>query len=416
MVTAETDIRVAFLSALARGLARFGEDSDSIERDLDGCAARLGLRAQFFATPTMVMASFGSDAQPRTILLRLREGRIDLEALDRVNTVRKGVMDGHVTAGEALAELNLLAAAPARFAWYVRVLASGLGAGSFAIFLGGGWQAFVAALPVGMVVGALVLASRHYLRIQRLAELLGGVAAAVTTLAVGHVIHHFSLASVALAGLILLLPGLAITTGVAELAARQLTSGTARLAGASVTLVSLGVGSYLGFALVTRLGWLPHPGVLDSSPGPVALIVAVLATSVALLVSVNARARDWPLTLAAVVIALLGARFGAWVFGASLGVVVAAFVLGVCGNGYARLRQRPAALMLIPGLAVLVPGALGLRGVEQFLRSASGGLNVLVSVVIIAAGLAVGLLVADALLPAYPPLPPETDAFGAAGG
>jgi len=412
MITAETDIRVMFLSALARALARFGEDSDSIERDLVGCAARLGLPGQFYATPTMVMASFGSDAQPRTILLRIHEGRIDLEALDRVNVVRKGVMSGEKTAPQALAELNLIGAAPARFAWPVRMLASGLGAGSFAIFLGGGWQAFVAAVPVGLVVGAIVLASRRYARLQLLAELLGAFAAAVTTLAVGHAIRHFSLPSVALAGLILLLPGLAITTGVSELAARQLSSGTARLAGAAVTLINLGVGSFLGFAVVARLEWVPRTLAVASHPPVVAVAAAVVVTSLALLVITNARTRDWPLTLAAVVVALLGARFGAWLFGATLGVVVAAFALGVCANGYARLRERPAALVLIPGLAMLVPGALGLRGVSDFLRTAAGGLNVLVSVVIIAAGLVVGLLVADALLPARGADAPEAEAGG----
>ena len=55
----------------------------------------------------MVMASFGTDEQPRTILLRIHEDAIDLEALDRVNAVRKGVMSGEKTAPQALAELNL---------------------------------------------------------------------------------------------------------------------------------------------------------------------------------------------------------------------------------------------------------------------------------------------------------------------
>ena len=306
MITAETDTRVMFLSALARALARFGEDSDTIERDLVGCAARLGLPGQFYATPTMVMASFGSDEQPRTILLRIHEGRIDLEALDRVNDVRKGVMSGEKTAPQALAELNLIAAAPARFPWVVRVLASGLGAGSFAIFLGGDWPAFIAAVPVGLVVGAVVLIAQRYARLHLLAALLGAFAAAVTTLAVGHVIRHFSLPTVALAGLILLLPGLAITTGVAELAARQLSSGTARLAGATVTLVNLGVGSFLGFAVVTRLDWVPRTFAIASHPSTVAVLVAVVATAVSLHVSANARTRDWPLTLGAVVVALAG--------------------------------------------------------------------------------------------------------------
>ena len=159
---------------------------------------------------------------------------------------------------------------------------------------------------------------------------------------------------------------------------------------------------------------MPRTLAIASHPSAVAVLVAVIATSVALLVSTNARIRDWPLTVVAVIVALAGARFGAWLFGATLGVVVAAFALGVCANGYARLRQRPAALMLIPGLGVLVPGALGLRGVSEFLRSAAGGVNVLVSVVIIAAGLVVGLLVADALLPARGP--DALDEEAASGG
>ena len=52
------------------------------------------------------------------------------------------------------------------------------------------------------------------------------------------------------------------------------------------------------------------------------------------------------------------------------------------------------------GLLALVPGALGFRGISAFLRSATGSLEILAAVLVIAAGLVVGLLVADATLPA----------------
>ncbi len=272
MPSTTIDVRIEFLSALARSLARCGESSDDMERDLNECAARLGLGAQFYVTPTMVMASFGSDAHERTVLLRVSEGIIDLQARSTMHEIVEGVKAGEKTAAQALAEVNLIAAAPQRFAWWVRVLASGVGAASFAIFLGGGWRTFFAA--------------------------------------------------------------------------------------------------------------------------------AVVAISLSLLVITDSRTRDWPIVLAAVVLVLIGSRFGAWLVGASLGVAIASFVLGMVANGYARLSRRPAAVLLIPGLAVLVPGALGLRGVTEFLRDASGGIDVLTGVVIIAAGLVVGLLVADALLPA----------------
>ena len=417
MTTESADVRIRFVSALARALARCGEDADDLERDLTDCAVRLGLDAQFFATPTMVMASFGSDDHERTVRLRVSEGRIDLQARSMMQEIVDGVKAGEKTAPQALAEINLIAASPPRFAWWVRVLASGLGAASFAIFLGGDWRTLLAALPVGLAVGMLVVVAARYERLRSLMELLGGLVAAVVTLAVGHLFNHFSLPTVALAGVILLLPGLSITIGVSELASRHLTSGTSRLAGAAVTLVNLGVGSFLGFALVDRLGLVPATGLIRSDQTTAAFVVAVAATGLASLIFTNSRTRDWPIVFAGVIVALLGARFGAWLVGASLGVAIASLALGLSANVYARLSHRPAALLLIPGLAVLVPGALGLRGVGEFLRTASGGLNVLTSVVIIAAGLVVGLLMADAALPphrAHGPLDPSPEQAEAA--
>ncbi len=102
----------------------------------------------------------------------------------------------------------------------------------------------------------------------------------------------------ALAGVILLLPGLSITIGVSELAARHLSSGTARLAGAAMTLINLGVGSFLGFALVDRIGLVSSTGVIRADQAAAALAVAVIAS----------------------------------------------LSRGLCANAYARLSHRPAAL------------------------------------------------------------------------
>jgi uncharacterized membrane protein YjjB (DUF3815 family) len=82
--------------------------------------------------------------------------------------------------------------------------------------------------------------------------------------------------------------------------------------------------------------------------------------------------------------------------------VVASLLLALGSNFYARRSKRPAAVPLVPGLAVLVPGALGFRGVSVFLRSATGSLQILAAVLVIAAGLVVGLLMADAALPPHP--------------
>ena len=98
-------------------------------------------------------------------------------------------------------------------------------------------------------------------------------------------------------------------------------------------------------------------------------------------------------------VAVYGARFGAWLLGPTVGVVIAACLLGLGSNAWARLTTRPAAVPLVPGLAALVPGRSGFRGISAFLRQATGSLQILAAVLVIAAGLVVGLLVADAHSP-----------------
>lgn len=407
MPTASTDIRIEFLKVLARALSRYGDDAAELERELMVCARRLGLAAEFYVTPTSVMASFVDRGREQTVLMRTLEGGIDLDSLCTAHEISRAVAEGRMNANEGLAQLRLLMAAPPRFALWLRVLASALGAGSFAVFLGGDWDAMLAGLPVGLAVGVFVALGVRFERMARLTELLGGFVAATVALLVGHVVSHISLPAVALGGVILLLPGLSITIGVAELASRHLVAGTARLAGAAVTLINLGLGSFIGYAVVSRLDLMPHPGRVEDGASLATLVVAVLANVAALTVATNSRRRDVGLVLASVVLALLGARLGAWMVGPTLGVAVAALILGLGGNLYARLTGLPAALALIPGLAVLVPGALGLRGVGDFLRTAGGGVNILQGVLVIAAGLVGGLVVADAALPPHVPDPPD---------
>ncbi len=394
------DPRMEFLSAMAAALSRYGETADSLESGLQACARTLGVEVAFFSVPTAVFVAYGHGAAMHTVLLHTRDSAIDLQALGLLDETLLDVTRGRRSAAQGLAEVRLITASPLRFPWYMRVLASGMGAAALSVFLGGGVRELTAAIPVGLAVGALSVLARRMQRLTSLVELLAGFLAAVLTLALGHVLPHFHLATAVLAGLILLLPGLTITLGVSELAARHLVSGSARLAGATVSLVSLGLGVAMGYAIFNKLDWVPPAGPGREIAGPWLTLLAVVASSCALLVVTNSRPRDIWVVLCAVAVAVYGARLGAWLLGPTVGVVVASMLLGLGSNLYARLTNRPAAVPLVPGLAVLVPGALGFRGISVFLRSATGSVEILAAVLVIAAGLVVGLLVADATLPA----------------
>ena len=206
-----------FLAAMATALSRYGQTADVIEDGLYTCAATLGVEFAMFSVPTAVFVSYGHGGDMHTRMLHTRAADIDLQALDELNVTLRAVSEGRISAAQGLAEVRLITVSPLRFPWYMRVLAAGLAAAAISVLLGGGVREVVASVPVGLAVGVTVVAARRMRRLTSLLELLAGFLAAVLTLALGHVLPHFHLATVVLAGIILLLPGLSITLAVSEL-------------------------------------------------------------------------------------------------------------------------------------------------------------------------------------------------------
>ncbi|HEY5386578.1 MAG TPA: threonine/serine exporter family protein, partial [Thermoleophilia bacterium] len=143
------DPRMEFLSAMAAALSRYGETADSLESGLQACARTLGVEVAFFSVPTAVFAAYGHGAAMHTVLLHTRDSAIDLQALGQLDETLLDVTRGRRSAAQGLAEVRLITASPLRFPWYMRVLASGMGAAAISVFLGGGLRELTAAIPVG---------------------------------------------------------------------------------------------------------------------------------------------------------------------------------------------------------------------------------------------------------------------------
>ena len=66
---------------MAAALSRYGETANSLEAGLQACARALGVEVAFFSVPTAVFVVHGHGGAMHTVLLRTRQGAIDLEAL-----------------------------------------------------------------------------------------------------------------------------------------------------------------------------------------------------------------------------------------------------------------------------------------------------------------------------------------------
>ncbi len=77
-----------------------------------------------------------------------------------------------------------------------------------------------------------------------------------------------------------------------------------------------------------------------------------------------------------------------------------ALTVGLFGNLYARFASRPSTVPLLPGLLVLVPGSIGYRALTAFAdHDALMGVESGAEMLMVAAALVAGLLVANSLLP-----------------
>ena len=195
------------------------------------------------------------------------------------------------------------------------------------------------------------------------------------------------------------MPGLTLTVAMTELATRNLVSGAARLSGAVLMFMTIGV----GFALGNRLGVLAFGEPLAASPSelpPWTELPALAVVAVALLILFRAHPKDFGWFLGAAALALYGSRAGTEILGPQLGALVGAVLVGVASNFFARVVRRPAAIVQMPGIMLLVPGSVGFRSVAELVQQDTlSGVQTAFSMVLVAISLVTGLLLANVLLP-----------------
>jgi uncharacterized membrane protein YjjP (DUF1212 family) len=384
---------------LARALHEAGAPSHRVEDAMAAVAPRLGVEGQFFTTPTSIFASFGPVDAQRTAMLRVEPGSPNLARMSALDALIDQVRSGHLDARHGLRRLRAIARAPMPYGPALTVLCYGVSAMAVARFLGGGPPEVLASLAVGLQTGVLARIAARHAAAARVFEWLAPPAAALAALAWAWVMGPMTPALVAIAGVIVLVPGLTLTVALTELTTRNLVSGTARLAGAAVTFLAIGFGLALGARLEPVVGPAALRAPLEQLP-PWTEWAALLLAPFALAVLFRARPRDVGVIFATGVLAFAVARTGARIAGAEVGMLVAAFALGAAGNLYARGLERPAAVPVVPGLLMLVPGSLGVRSVSTLLaRDVISGVELAITLVTLAGALAAGLLIANLVVP-----------------
>jgi uncharacterized membrane protein YjjB (DUF3815 family) len=194
------------------------------------------------------------------------------------------------------------------------------------------------------------------------------------------------------------MPGFTLTIAMTELATRNLVSGTARLMGALLILVELGFGVALGQKLASWLALTPPPPGAGPMFGWTEAVALPIATA-GFAVLFETRRRDMVWFMGAGALGYIGGRVGASWLGPELGAFVGALVVGAASNAFARWLDRPATILLVPGIILLVPGSIGFRSMTAMIdHDVIGGVGTAFTMILIASALVAGLLFANVLV------------------
>ena len=388
-----------FILELGRTLHRYGTPAHQLEAALSTVSARLGVEAHFFSVPTSITAGFGPLSEQRVRIMRVDPGEIAVEKLVQVDEVAEQVASGALPPAEGTARLRAIEAKPDRFSPMIQVGAGAILSASAARMFDGGWREIVAAGIAGLATGLLAIVASRYRNAKRLIEAIAGFTCALLTVVLPFAIGELNAFTVLLSGLIVFFPGLTLTMAMTELATRNFVSGTARLTGAFMVLLSLGFGSAVGLRASQLLPEIAKGEHLAALPTWTTLL-AVGVAPFACMIAFRARPRDFFPFFIAGWIAYYGSRAGVHTLGAEVGVWVAALLVGLFANAYARVTNRPSAVAMLPGIVLLVPGSVGFRSFDALLKhDVLAGINSAFGMILVAVSLVAGLLIANVALP-----------------
>lgn len=398
--------RIEFVVELARRLHEYGTAAPRLEAAISLVAQRLQLSCDVLSTPTSIVMSFsdlGRGAHSLaeiTQVVRLSPGEVNLKRLCIVDEIADRVIDGSLDLAEGYLRLRLIGDLPQpTLSKLASVLAYGVASACVAAILLTGWAGVATAGLIGLATGATSLVAAQRPNIAAAFEAISALVATMVATLVAVYLVPIQVRSVVIASLIILLPGMSLTTAVRELSSQHLISGTARMAGAMATLLKLAFGTAAAAHLCTLLGWVPAQMPAPAVPAWLEW-VAVPVAALSFAITFRSPLRHYPIVIGAVILGYLCTRIGGAYVSAGFGVFLGGLVLGASSNVFARMFKRPGALIREPGIILLVPGSVGFRSLSfVFERDVMLGLDTGVTLLTLLIALVAGLLFGDLLVP-----------------
>ena len=387
---------IPFLLKIGTALQVLGMDAQRLESALGFLAVKLNIKADFFSMPTSLMVAISHGEQQEHFFKRTEPGEIHLEKLTLINAIGNQVCEGKLSTAAALKEIEDLDTMPERYSLRVANLFFGFAASCICIFIGGNWHSAVAAFLLGLLVGVFTL-NKNKFHMAQIADAIAVFVVSFLAYLLAAVFPNVDPAKIILASVLMIIPGVTMTIAVTELAAQHLVAGTSRLMLAIMTFFKIAFGVALALKIFSLFSF--PIGVTDFAGYPSLIhYLGLFCASLTLSVLFRAEPRDTLWISVSCLSGYASSHFGQNLLGPYLGLMLGGCTVAVGSNLFSKVFNRPILITLLPGILVLVPGAIGFQSLNMMyqnnlLLGIDAAFKTIAMVVSLVAGIFIGNLI-----------------------
>ncbi len=359
--------KAKFIIRAASALHRYGASSDRVENSARLISLKLGLDAEFLSTPTSLTANFDFDNQPEYISMkRMAPGKINLEKLCSSDEIVDLVLDEKMNINDGERALYEIIEKPAIYKNLYINLAISTIAFSAAIFLQGSLND---AIFCGLI-SFFISTCTQSIKEEKISTIVEAITAFVVSFCAFSMhklgIKIFPPVAI-LASLLFYIPGLMLTMAMHELSSENLIAGTSRLTGASIILLKLAFGTYLGTqASISLFG--AHTTSAPESLGAIYQFISIFLVSLSFSVAFQAEKKNFIWIILGCFLSFYSSKFNQQYFGLVPSAFIGGLIVGSGSNIFSILSKRPAMVLSLPMIILLVPGSVGYQGLSFFFQ------------------------------------------------
>lgn len=390
---------LSFMMSFSRLYLNSGGPTSRLEENLIRVGAQFGRETEVFATPTGVFVTLNDPLTPNdpvTSLARIKETGTNLGRLCKLENILADIGAGRLSVADA--SHTLRSPSMDRTRYTPPVIAVAVLAGGFvASFMS--YQRVTTAFVSGLItafVWLIIQGIKRQIANPIFTDFTGAFVTLVCAALAHHFVKHVSIEAYAIGGIVLLVPGLALTTAIAELADQNLVSGTAKFMQATLALLSMGL-AYLLFqqiALSLQLANVIQPGAAKHTTDLVSVLSVVMSTFCwGVYFKVPPRLITWSTLTGLAGWATL--NFASHTGAAAAGAYLGSVMVGAASLASGKVFRVPSQVFSVPGIVAMLPGMLALSSFRYFASGDQGtGLDFTFQVAVTAVSIVFGLMTA----------------------